>query len=91
MPFIIVTDASKGKYSQTFPNAFPSNSLGKYIPLVKHTSCTHCHASLLIYLGCDSRDVVERLGDTVDVVENTYYHMFPKKKKHTLDILNNLN
>ena len=24
------------------------------------------------------------------IVENTYYHMFPKKKKHTLELLNNL-
>lgn len=72
------------------------NNLKKYVKKanVKYISphgFRHCHASLLIYLGCDSRDVAERLGDTTDVIETTYYHMFPKKKKHTLDMLNSLN
>lgn len=49
----------------------------------------HSHASLLINLGCDSREVAKRLGDTVEVIESTYYHMFPDKKKHTVDVLNN--
>ncbi len=49
----------------------------------------HSHASLLIHLGCDSREVAKRLGDTVQVIESTYYHMFPDKKKHTIDVLNN--
>lgn len=48
----------------------------------------HSHVSLLINLGCDSRDVAERIGDTVQVVEKTYYHMFPKKKKETVTKLN---
>ena len=29
--------------------------------------------SLLINLGCDSREVAERIGDTVQIVEKTYY------------------
>lgn len=49
----------------------------------------HSHASLLIYLGCDSREVANRLGDTVEVTESTYYHMFPDKKKNTITVLNN--
>lgn len=51
----------------------------------------HSHASLLFHLGCDSHDVANRLGDTVRVVENTYYHMFPSKKSNTVKVLNNLN
>ncbi|MDE6284226.1 MAG: site-specific integrase, partial [Bacilli bacterium] len=50
----------------------------------------HSHVSLLIYLGCDVRDVAERIGDTVEMVEKTYYHMFHKKKKETIYKLNNL-
>lgn len=50
----------------------------------------HSHASLLIYLGCDSRDVAARLGDTVQVIESTYYHLFPDKKKATINKLNQL-
>lgn len=50
----------------------------------------HSHVSLLIFLGCDSRDVAERIGDTVQMVESTYYHMFPSKKSRTVNVLNNL-
>ena len=49
----------------------------------------HSHVSLLIHLGCDSRDVAKRIGDTINVVESTYYHMFPNKKKDTVNVLNN--
>lgn len=67
----------------------------KYIKLAKVKHITlhgfrHSHVSLLINLGCDSRDVAERIGDTVQTVERTYYHMFPEKKKQTIDRLNNL-
>lgn len=48
----------------------------------------HSHASLLINLGLDVRDVAERLGDTIEVIENTYYHMFPEKKSLTVRALN---
>lgn len=51
----------------------------------------HSHVSLLFYLGCDSRDIAARVGDTIQVIENTYYHMFPEKKSHTVNALNNLN
>ncbi len=69
--------------------------LNKYIKEsnVKHITIhgfRHSHVSLLIYLGCDSRDVAERIGDTVQTVESTYYHMFPKKKKETVNKLNSL-
>lgn len=50
----------------------------------------HSHVSLLIHLGCDSREVAERIGDTPSMVESTYYHMFPEKKEHTINVLNNL-
>lgn len=72
-----------------------NNNLKKYVKKanVKYISphgFRHSHASLLINLDCDSYDVAQRLGDTPKIVENTYYHMFPKKKKHTLELLNNL-
>ncbi len=67
----------------------------KYIKIanVKHITIhgfRHSHVSLLIYLGCDSRDVAERVGDTVQTIESTYYHMFPKKKKETINRLNDI-
>ena len=50
----------------------------------------HSHVSLLINLGCDSREVASRIGDTVEMVERTYYHMFPEKKSNPVKILNKL-
>ena len=50
----------------------------------------HSHVSLLFHLGCDSRDIAARVGDTIQVIENTYYHMFPEKKSHTVNVLNDL-
>lgn len=69
--------------------------LYKYIKIAKVKKITphgfrHSHVSLLINLGCDSRDVAERVGDTIQMVEKTYYHMFPAKKKNTVNLLNNL-
>ncbi len=69
--------------------------LNKYIKLANVKKITlhgfrHSHVSLLINLGCDSRDVAERIGDTIRIVEKTYYHMFPEKKKNTINLLNNL-
>jgi len=48
----------------------------------------HSHASLLIDLGCNSRKVADRLGDTVQMIEHTYYHMFPHQKSAIVDSLN---
>ena len=69
--------------------------LDTYITLAKVKRITphgfrHSHVSLLIYLGCDVYEVAERIGDTVDMVLKTYYHMFPNKKKHTINVINNL-
>lgn len=45
---------------------------------------------LLIHLGLDFEDVAERLGDTIEMVQFTYYHMFPEKKSNTVNALNKL-
>ena len=50
----------------------------------------HSHVSLLINLGCDSRIVADRIGDTVSVVEKVYYHLFPNKKTQAVDLINKL-
>ena len=50
----------------------------------------HSHVSLLIYLGADFRDVAERLGDTISMVQNTYYHMYPEDKSKVIKLLNSL-
>lgn len=50
----------------------------------------HSHASLLFYLGCDEYEVADRLGDSVEVVRKTYYHMFETKRSNIVNTLNNL-
>lgn len=70
------------------------NKLNKYIKKAKIKRITihglrHSHVSLLIHIGCDSREVAKRIGDTVEMVEKTYYHMFPEKEKQIISNLNN--
>lgn len=84
-----------GNVTPITPTTF-SRRLDKYITLANVKKITphgfrHSHVSLLIDLGCDSRDVAKRVGDTVQIVESTYYHMFPNKKSNTVNALNNLN
>lgn len=62
---------------------------GNLIKRITPHGFRHSHASLLIFLGRDSRDVADRLGDTVQTIEKTYAHLFPEKRKETIDILNN--
>lgn len=83
-----------GNISHTSPTTI-KRYLYKYIELANVKKITphgfrHSHVSLLINLGCDSRDVAERVGDTIQMIEKTYYHMFPTKKKETVNLLNNL-
>lgn len=73
-----------------------ANHLKHYIELAGVKRITphgfrHSHASLLINLGCDSREVADRLGDTIQIVEKTYFHLFSKKKKHSIELLNKFN
>ncbi len=83
-----------GNVTPIAPTTF-SRKLEKYIKKSNVKRITphgfrHSCASLLINLGCDSRDVAKRLRDTVETVENTYYHMFPDKKSITVNAINNL-
>lgn len=71
------------------------SKLDKYIKIANVKRITihgfrHSHVSLLIDIGCDFKDVAERIGDTVKMVQETYYHMFPERKKIIIERLNNL-
>ena len=50
----------------------------------------HTHVSTLIDLGLEAKDIADRLGHSVEMVNNTYGHLFPQRKKIILDNLNNL-
>ena len=48
------------------------------------------HISSLIDLGLSSKDISDRLWHSVEMVNNTYGHLFNEKKKAILDKLNEL-
>ncbi|WP_370456907.1 MULTISPECIES: tyrosine-type recombinase/integrase [Erysipelothrix] len=41
----------------------------------------HTHVSTLIDIGWEAKDISERLGHSVHEVNETYGHLFPKRKK----------
>lgn len=47
----------------------------------------HSHASLLIKLGFSVAAVAKRLGDTIEVVMNTYAHLYPGDQVHMVNKL----
>ena len=49
---------------------------------------THMYVFLL-NIGCNSKYVAERIGDTILMIEKTYYHMLPDKKSITVKAINN--
>lgn len=50
----------------------------------------HSHVSLLIDMGFSPHLVAERIGDTVQMVNSTYGHLYPTKHKEVADKLNDL-
>lgn len=66
-----------------------------YIEKAKIKSITihgfrHSHVSLLVEIGCDFNEVASRIGDTISMVQNTYYHMYPEREKNIIERLNNI-
>jgi len=47
----------------------------------------HSHVSLLIELGFSPLLIAERIGDTVEIVNSTYGHLYPNKHKDVADAL----
>lgn len=60
------------------------------IPWFTFHELRHTHVSTLIDIGWKSKDISERLGHSVKEVEETYGHLFPKRKKEMFDKLNKL-
>ena len=67
------------------------NDIDKKLKIITPHGFRHSHVSFLIDLGLDVRDVAERIGDTIEVIEKTYYHMFPSKKSKTVNAINKHN
>lgn len=50
----------------------------------------HSHVSLLIDLGFPAMLIAERIGDTVDLVNTTYGHLYPNRHEEVADRLDQL-
>ena len=60
------------------------------LPVIRIHDLRHSHVSLLIELGFSPHLIAERIGDTVQMVNNTYGHLYPTKHKEVADKLNEL-
>lgn len=60
------------------------------IPFIRIHDLQHSHVSLLIELGFTPHLIAERIGDTVQMVNNTYGHLYPNKHGVVADRLNQI-
>lgn len=60
------------------------------IPLIRIHDLRHSHVSLLIDMGFSPHLIAERIGDTVQMVNNTYGHLYPAKHQEVADRLNKM-
>lgn len=60
------------------------------VPVIRIHDLRHSHVSLLIELGFSPHLIAERIGDTVQMVNNTYGHLYPTKHKEVAEKLNQL-
>lgn len=60
------------------------------VPVIRIHDLRHSHVSLLIDMGFSPHLIAERIGDTVQMVNNTYGHLYPTRHKEVADKLNTL-
>lgn len=60
------------------------------IPRIRIHDLRHSHVSLLIDMGFSPHLIAERIGDTVQMVNNTYGHLYPAKHQEVAERLNQL-
>lgn len=60
------------------------------IPFIRIHDLRHSHVSLLIELGFTPHLIAERIGDTVQMVNNTYGHLYPNRHGEVADKLNQI-
>ena len=59
----------------------------KEINRISNHEFRHSHASYLISKGVRIELIAKRLGDTVEVVEKVYAHLFPEVENEVIDVL----
>ena len=60
------------------------------VPFIRIHDLRHSHVSLLIDMGFSAHLIAERIGDTVQMVNNTYGHLYPTKHQEVAERLDQL-
>lgn len=60
------------------------------IPIIRIHDLRHSHVSLLIDMGFTPHLIADRIGDTVQMVNSTYGHLYPNRQAEVADKLNNI-
>lgn len=60
------------------------------IPFIRIHDMRHSHVSLLINMGFSPHLIAERIGDTVQMVNSTYGHLYPSKHNEVAERLNQI-
>lgn len=60
------------------------------LPFIRIHDLRHSHVSLLIDLGFSPHLIAERIGDTVQMVNNIYGHLYPSRRGEVADRLNDI-
>lgn len=63
---------------------------GAKIPFIRIHDMKHSHVSLLINMGFSPHLIAERIGDTVQMVNSTYGHLYPSKHNKVAERLNQI-
>lgn len=65
---------------------------GNIIPylIFRFHELSHSHVSLLIDMGFPAMLIAERIGDTVEMINNTYGHLYPNRHEEVADKLEQL-
>ena len=60
------------------------------IPFIRIHDMRHSHVSLLINMGFSPHLIAERIGNTVQMVNSTYGHLYPSKHNEVAEKLNQI-
>lgn len=60
------------------------------VPYIRIHDLRHSHVSLLIEMGFTPHLIAERIGDTVQMVNNIYGHLYPNKHTEVAEKLNTI-
>lgn len=76
--------------AQLIKRAMVKASTQADIPVIRIHDLRHSHVSLLIEMGFSPHLIAERIGDTVQMINTTYGHLYSTRHKEVADRLNKL-